>query len=69
MTPSKMFSDCRIDAKESFECMEKYDKATAKVITTAVIRRITVVACIWMSAPQNNFKIQIQLPACAVYCD
>lgn len=43
MTPSKMFSDCRLDAKESFECMEKYDKATAKVITAAVIRRITVV--------------------------
>lgn len=54
MTPSKMLSDCRLDAKESFECMEKYDKATAKVITAAVI------ACIWMSARQNHFEIQIQ---------
>lgn len=38
MAPSKMQSECRLLAAESFKCMEKHTKETAKVISDQLRR-------------------------------
>lgn len=49
MSPSKMQSECRLLAAESFKCMEKHTKEAAKVIVDKLPRACSLLFCVWFA--------------------